>query len=283
MTFYRDFTFEYGRPQQLAPGVTRIVANNPKDYTWVGTNTYLIGQRDLAILDPGPALAGHVEAVMAAVAGRPVRAILVTHSHLDHSAAAPILAARTGAPVYAHSVIDPQVAQASQEDIDTAFRPDRDLACGDWVNGSDWRLEAVHTPGHFPNHLCFALGEHLFSGDHVMGWSTTAICPPLGDLADYLGALEKLLARGFARYLPSHGPAIPDPEAYVRALIQHRHSRTQAILACLEQGVSDPAAIVQAIYKEDHLSPRLMKAAQGSVRAHLDYLARRSADRVAAE
>ena len=284
LTFYRDFDFAYGVPQQVVPGVHRVVAENPKDYTWTGTNTHVIGTRDVAILDPGPAMAEHVDAVMAAVGQRPVRAILVTHPHRDHSGAAALFAARTGAPVYGRNTLTPNMAAQTDEDVDVAFTPTCVLDHGDIVAGDDWRLEAIHTPGHFPDHLCFALAgsDILFSGDHVMGWSTTVISPPLGHLSDYLASLEHLLGRPEGRYLPGHGPTIDDPAAFLRGLIAHRQERTRQVALCLDRGIEDAEAIVAEIYTA--LSPRLRRAAAQSVRAHLDYLrARRTTNSTAAE
>lgn len=270
--FHRDFDFTYGVAEQVAHGVRRIVANNPKDYTWTGTNTHLVGERDVAIVDAGPALDTHADAVMAAVGDRPVRAILVTHPHKDHSAGAALLQSRTGAPVFGRTRLTAEIAARTDEDVDLDFTPDHDLADGMIIEGSDWALETLHTPGHFPDHLCFALKgrDVLFTGDHVMGWSTTVISPPLGHLGDYLGSLERLHARPESRFLPSHGPAIEEPGTFVSSLIAHRHERTRQIRQCLDQGLTDAEAIVEAIYSG--LSPRLIKAAAQSVRAHLDYI-----------
>lgn len=279
--FYRDYAPRYRKPEPVGPAIVRVVAENPNDYTWLGTNTYLIGERELIVLDPGPAQDAHIEAVLAAVDHRPVKAVLLTHTHLDHSPAAPVLGRLLGAPVLGHSLVSRHVADASGEDVDLQTRPDRFLADGERIDTADISLEAIHTPGHFPNHLCYALGDWLFSGDHVMGWATSVITPPLGNLCDYLASLDKLLARRFRRYLPSHGPAIEDPDRFVRQVIAHRHARTQEILACLKRGISDPAAIVAEIYQG--LSPRLVIAAKGSVRAHLDHLDRRRGLGVAAE
>lgn len=283
MDFYRDFDFTYDRAEQAGKDIVRITARNPKAYTWVGTNTYLVGRTDLAIIDPGPALDEHIQAVLAAVDGRPVKAIVCTHSHMDHSPAAHALAKATGAPVCGHSVLHPDIGMDTDEDIDPGFAPDRLLAHGDTIAGTGWTLEAVHTPGHFPNHLCYGLGDILFSGDHVMGWSTTVIAPPLGNLRHYLTSLEQLLERDFTYYLPSHGPAIPDPKPYIRALIAHRHKRSEAIAKCLADGITEPARIVEIIYKNDNLSDRLKRAAQHSVRAHMDYLNAEQASGLAAE
>lgn len=272
IAFRRDFQFVYETPEPAADGVLRIVADNPKDYTFTGTNTYVVGDAKVAIIDPGPVLDGHVAAVAQAVAGRQVEAILVTHSHADHSPAAQALKDLTGAPILGHSTVDPAIAAQSDEDIDLAFAPDALMAHGERITGDGWAIEAVHTPGHFPNHLCFALdGEGLlFSGDHVMGWSTTVISPPLGNLEHYLGSLDALIARGDTLFLPSHGPEIDAPAAFMRGLIAHRRHRERQILECLRAGETTAAAIVERIY--DGLSDRLVAAARQSVTAHLDFL-----------
>lgn len=273
--FNKNFDFRYATPEPVAPDVVRVVARNPKDYTFKGTNSYLIGDEELACIDPGPLLDEHLAALDTAIAGRPLKAIFVTHSHLDHSPAAHALAARTGATVYAHSAIDPELAAATDEDVDLEFRPHVTLGDGESVTGKDWRITAVHTPGHFPNHNCYSLEGSgiLFSGDQVMGWSTTVISPPLGDLAEYLASLERLLGRDDRRYLPSHGPDIPDPGSWLRALIAHRAERERQIVECLSQGFMTPAEIVECIYTD--LTPRLVLAARQSVRAHLELLRKR--------
>ena len=283
LRFNRDFAFRYETAEELRPGVERIVARNPKDYTWVGTNTHLVGRERVAIIDPGPASREHVEAVLGALAGRPVTGIFVTHSHLDHAPAAAALKEATGAPVFGFGPIDAQLAPRTDEEVDLATRPDIALADGAVIEvDQGFVLEAVHTPGHFPNHLCYALTIHdrdagparlLFSGDHVMGWSTTVIVPPLGNLEHYLDSLVRLLRRPEELYLPSHGPAVADARGWVRALIAHRHGRERQIVACLARGIRAPEEIVAAIY--EGLTPRLQKAAAGSVRAHLDFLAAR--------
>ena len=275
IVFNRQFTVCYGQPEEVAAGVRRIVANNPKDYTFTGTNTYIVGDRDVVIIDPGPRLADHIDAIARAIAGRTVRAILVTHSHEDHSPASADLRAITGAPVLGHSMLDPVLAAATDEDVDPDFVPDRTLEDGDVIAGSDFTLKVVHTPGHFPNHLCYSLEgrDVLFSGDHVMGWATTVIAPPLGDLGDYLASLDMLLTRPDRLYLPSHGPSIEQPARYVRSLIGHRREREAQIVTCLKDGVVTAPEIVDRLY--EGLTPRLHQAAISTVRAHLIHLSRR--------
>ncbi|WP_281300414.1 MULTISPECIES: MBL fold metallo-hydrolase [unclassified Iodidimonas] len=273
--FNRDFDIPYGIAIDIAPGISRVLANNPKDYTFKGTNSFLIGRQELAIIDPGPLLESHIEALIKAIDERPVCAILVTHSHADHSPAAQILSERCGAPIMGHRPLDPAIAALTEEDVDLEFSPDRALGDGDEIAVDGRIIRAVHTPGHFPNHLCYALDDNriLFSGDQVMGWSTTVISPPLGNLEHYLASLDRLLGRDDRLYLPSHGPQIDDPHSYVQDLIRHRHHREQQIITCLARGCTTPNAIVADIY--EGLSPRLEQAAAQSVQAHLDYLAAR--------
>jgi len=278
--FNRNFSFHYETPEEVEPGIRRVVARNPKDYTWVGTNTYVLGHERVAILDPGPHTREHVEAVLAAVDGRDVIGIFLTHSHRDHAPAAIPLARATRAPVFGFGAIDPDLAALTEEDVDVKTVPDIRLEDGAVLEiDQGYVIAAVHTPGHFPNHLCYAVTIHrrdegderlLFTGDHVMGWSTTVIVPPLGNLEHYLDSLIKLLAQPARRYLPSHGPEIADGPRYVRALLAHRHMRERQIVSCLARGIRRPEAIVAAIY--DGLTPRLRRAAAGSVSAHLAYL-----------
>src|SRR6185437_3084109 len=271
INFRRDYPFAYGVAETLSPLIRRVVARNPSPFTFKGTGTYIVGRGSVAVIDPGPALPDHVDALLAALAGETVSHILVTHTHLDHSPAAAALKQATGAPTLGfgpHGATRSEGA-GSEEGADRDFVPDHALRDGDTVAGKGWRLTVVHTPGHTSNHLCFALaGEKvLFSGDHVMGWSTSVIAPPDGDMASYLRSLDKLLTRDDAVYWPTHGPAIDDPQAHVRAFIAHRREREAAILARLAAGGDAIPAIVDAIYVG--LDPRLRSAAGRSVLSHL--------------
>jgi len=276
INFRRDYPFAYGVAETLSPLIRRVVARNPSPFTFKGTGTYIVGRGSVAVIDPGPALPDHVDALLAALAGETVSHILVTHTHLDHSPAAAALKQATGAPTLGfgphgaglHGATRSDGA-GSEEGADRDFVPDHALRDGDTVAGEGWRLTAVHTPGHTSNHLCFALAEErvLFSGDHVMGWSTSVIAPPDGDMASYLRSLDKLLTRDDAVYWPTHGPAIDDPQAHVRAFIAHRREREAAILARLAAGDDAIPAIVDAIYVG--LDPRLRSAAGRSVLSHL--------------
>ncbi len=276
INFLRDFAFEYGAAETLSPLIRRVVARNPSPFTFKGTGTYIVGRGSVAVIDPGPALPEHVDALLAALAGETVSHILVTHTHLDHSPAAAALKRATGAPTLGfgphgtnqHGATRSEGA-GGEEGADRDFVPDLALRDGDVVEGKGWRMAAVHTPGHTSNHLCFALEDEkvLFSGDHVMGWSTSVIAPPDGDMAAYLRALDKLLVRDDAVYWPTHGPAIPDPKTHVRAFIAHRRERADAILRRLAAGDETVPALVDAIYLG--LDPRLRGAAGRSVLSHL--------------
>ena len=274
--------FAYGVPRTLAPGVVRLVANNPGPFTFRGTNTYLVGSDDLAIIDPGPADAAHIDALVAAADGRPVSHILLTHTHLDHSAGLPLLLAALpdgqdvkicgyGRVARAGGAAD--ISPSGQDFIDSNFAPDTRLRDGDQLKGSGWLLTALHTPGHAPDHLCFALEGTgvIFSGDHVMGWNTSVVAPPEGNMADYMGSLEKLLARKDDRLmLPGHGGQIDEPERMVRAFLVHRTMREKAIMRLIREGTSTIPAIVAELYKD--LDERLVSAASLSVMAHVEHL-----------
>jgi glyoxylase-like metal-dependent hydrolase (beta-lactamase superfamily II) len=274
--FRRDIEIEYGAAQTLTPLIRRVVARNPSPFTFKGTGTYIVGHRQVAVIDPGPDIAAHIDALLAALRGETVTHILITHTHLDHSPAAAAIKQATGAKTYGFGPHGSGRAEdrsgvdgVTEEGGDHAFAPDIVMRDGDAVEGPGWRLAAVHTPGHTSNHLCFALPEErtLFSGDHVMGWSTSVIAPPDGDMAAYMRSLDKLLRRDDAVYWPTHGPSIPDPKPFVRAFIAHRHERAQAILDRLAQGDEAIPAIVARVYVG--LDPRLTAAAARSVLAHL--------------
>jgi len=275
--FRREFAFEYGRLESVAPGIRRIVANNPGPFTFRGTGTYVVGEGEVAVIDPGPDLAEHVAALLAGLAGERITHILVTHTHRDHSPAAAAVKAATGAPTYGFGphAGGKRGEAAVEEGGDWDFTPDVVIRDGDEISGPGWRFEAVHTPGHTSNHLCFALPDQgiLFSGDHVMGWSTSVIAPPDGDMAAYMGSLDKLLRRPDRIYWPTHGPAITEPHDHVRAFIAHRREREAGIIACLESGVGQIDAMVERLYVG--LNPNLKRAAGRSVLAHLIDLAGR--------
>ena len=272
IAFNRDFACEYGVAETLSPLVRRVVARNASPFTFKGTGTYVIGHGKVAVIDPGPDLADHVAALLAALRGETVTHILITHTHLDHSPAAAAVKTATGARTYGYGRHGSGRAEdrsgvggKTEEGGDHDFVPDEVLREGAAVAGPGWRLTAIETPGHTSNHLSFHLAEEntLFSGDHVMGWSTSVIAPPDGDMAAYMRSLEKLLRRDDALYRPTHGAAIPDPLPYVASF----NERADAILARLAAGDETIEAIVRQVYVG--LDPRLTAAAGRSVLAHL--------------
>ena len=280
--FVRDFEFRYGEPDHVSPLIRRVIADNPGPFTFTGTGTYIVGQGEVAVIDPGPDDPKHLAALQRALAGETVTAILVTHTHLDHSPLAAALARATGAQI--HGLPAPRVREAAirlDEGHDRAFRPDRLVADGDRIHGPGWTLEAIATPGHASNHVCYALIEEdaLFSGDHVMGWSTTVVSPPDGDMADYLDSLDKLSGRSLATLWPTHGPPVRQVEPFLAAYREHRLQREAQILDQLARGPARIPDMVGAIYAD--VDPRLHPAAAHSVLAHLIKLAREG--RVASE
>ncbi|ATQ66818.1 MULTISPECIES: MBL fold metallo-hydrolase [Methylosinus] len=265
---------------RVAPATRRIVAPNPGAFTFTGTCSYILGDGDVAIVDPGPAIDSHVEALLAAIEGERLRYILVTHTHRDHSPAARLLQARTGAVVAGCAAYAPPPDLAvTGPGLDAAhdrdYAPDRVLADGETIAFGGLAIETVATPGHTTNHLCFALRETgaLFTGDHVMGWATTVIAPPDGAMGDYLASMEKLRARGDTIYWPAHGGPVLEPQRYARALMHHRRQREQAILQRLEAGDETIPIIVARIY--EGTDSRLHGAAALSVFAHLEDLVER--------
>ena len=267
---------EYGRVDRVSPLVRRVLAPNPGPFTYTGTGTYIVGSGTVAIVDPGPNDPDHIAALLAAVDGETVSHIVVTHTHRDHSPAAIAVKAATGARVVgcARLVLDDHGPRADAG-FDTTYAPDAILADGERVAGPGWTLTALHTPGHTSNHLCFALVEEraLFSGDHVMGWSTTVVAPPDGDMAAYIASLRRLLDRDDVVYYPTHGAPVTEPQRFVRGLITHRKQRENQILARLEDGAATVPAMVATMYAA--VDPRLHPAAGLSVTAHLIDLAAR--------
>ena len=269
-----------GAMQELSPLVRRIVAPNGGPMTFKGTNTYVVGHGKVAVIDPGPAIPPHIDALLTGLPGESVGAILVTHTHNDHSPGARLLKERTGAPILGcaphwpfRAALDGEPAGSSS--ADGAHAPDHVLADGARYEGDGFVLEAVATPGHTMNHLAFALPQEraLFSGDHVMAWSTTVVSPPGGSMAAYMASLERLRTRDEAIYWPGHGGPVRDPPRFVRALHHHRRQREQAILGRLAKGDETVTAITGAIYED--LDPRLVPAAALSILAHLEDLAAR--------
>lgn len=283
LRFLRQDSLPYGEAAEAAPLVRRLLCDNPGPFTFRGTNTWLIGRGEVAVLDPGPADPRHLAAILRATAGERITRILVSHTHRDHSPGAAALAAATGAPVlgFGPHLTPPE---AGGEGGDHAFRPDLALPDGAAVEGGAWRLEALHTPGHCANHLCFALeteqgGGILFSGDHVMAWSTTVVSPPDGDMAAYMASLARLAARDHRLYLPGHGPPLPEPAAYLAALAAHRREREARVLEALcRAGRATAGELVGPVYGPE-LDPRLAGGAARSLLAHLLKLAAEGAVR----
>ncbi len=264
----------YAILKELEPGIGRLLARNPSPYTYTGTQTYLVGTDELIVIDPGPAIDEHVEAIVAAVDGRPIRAIACTHTHRDHSPASVPLKAMTGAPIIGCAPLSLEaVGPRADAAFDGEYAPDMVLADGEGIASAGGELVAVATPGHTSNHLCFAWGDALFTGDHVMGWSTTVVVPPDGDMGDFMASLEKLRQRGDRIFFPAHGPPVTNPQQLLRGLIGHRMQRDKQILRLVREGLTEVPAIVAAAYPG--LDPRLVPAAGGSVTAHLMDLERR--------
>jgi glyoxylase-like metal-dependent hydrolase (beta-lactamase superfamily II) len=279
--FDKRFDLAPDTVDEVVPGVRRVLANNPSPFTFKGTLSYIIGRGQVAIVDPGPLDQAHIKALLDAVRGETVTHIFVTHTHHDHSPAVPAIKAATGALVLAegpHRAARPlNVGEAPRLDAsnDTDFRPDRALADGEVVTGKGFTIEAVATPGHTANHMAFAFKEAnlLFSGDHVMAWSTPVVAPPDGAMSDYMASLHKLAKRSEAIYLPGHGGVVREAPSFVQHYIRHRQGREASILHRLAKGEADIPTIVRAIYIG--LDPRLLKAAGLSVLAHLEDLAAR--------
>lgn len=264
-------SFPTGLAEQLEPLVVRVLAGNPSPYTYTGTQTYLVGNgSDRAVIDPGPALDAHIDAIVAAAGDAKITAIMCTHTHRDHSPAAGPLAARTGAPIIgcAPLVLEDDGPRAD-ESFDQTYSPDRILNDGETLAGDGWTIEAVATPGHTSNHLCLAVQESgaMFTGDHVMAWSTSVISPPDGDMADYMASLQKIYEREDKVYYPAHGKPVDKPQQLVRGMMGHRKQRERQILNLLEASASPIPDMVQKMYKG--LDPRLFGAAGRSVLAHL--------------
>jgi glyoxylase-like metal-dependent hydrolase (beta-lactamase superfamily II) len=274
-----DFNPPIGIAQMLEPGVRRIVAPNPSPMTYRGTNTYLLGTRDIAVIDPGPLSNAHLAAILSALtAGQRITHILVTHAHLDHSPLAALLSARTGAPVYGfgpaeagRSPVMHKLAQSGivggGEGIDHTFSPDHPLKDGARLAGSDWDIDVLHTPGHIGNHLCLGWNDICFTADHVMGWASSLVSPPDGDLTDFMASCHKLKARNWRVFFPGHGAQIDEPADRLDWLIRHRLAREAAILAHLQSGPVDAATLSARIYTD--IPSALLPAAARNVLAHL--------------
>jgi glyoxylase-like metal-dependent hydrolase (beta-lactamase superfamily II) len=279
--FDRTFDLAPGQAEEVRPGIRRLLADNPSPFTFKGTVTYIVGRDKVAIIDPGPADERHIAALLDAVRNETVTHIFVTHTHRDHSPAVPAIKAATGAIVLAegpHRASRPlHIGEINRLEAsgDTDFRPDVTLPDGEIVTGPGWTIEAVATPGHTANHMAYAYKEAdlLFSGDHVMAWSTSIVAPPDGAMSDYMASLHKLEARAEDIYLPGHGGAVNDARRFVQRYIRHREVRETAVLRRLAEGAADIPTMVRAIYIG--LDPRLSAAAGLSLLAHLEDLVAR--------
>jgi glyoxylase-like metal-dependent hydrolase (beta-lactamase superfamily II) len=264
----------YAKVEQVEPGIARLLAHNPSAFTYFGTQSYIVGARKVAVIDPGPDLPEHLDALEAAIDGRELVAIVCTHTHRDHSPAAAPLAKRTGAPIIGCAPLALEtVGPRADASFDGDYAPDRVLGDGEALDIDGKPLVAVATPGHTSNHLCFAYDGALLTGDHVMGWSTTVVVPPDGDMAAYMASLDKLRKRDDRIYYPAHGPAVTNPAQYVRHLVGHRMQREKQILGLVGERRRAIPDIVANAYPG--LDPRLVVAAGGSVLAHLLDLERR--------
>lgn len=273
--FVREFDFEHGRRDQVSPLIQRVIASNPGPFTFAGTGTYIVGRdapgANVAVIDPGPMDGAHLEALVTAVEGRRVSHILVTHTHRDHAPLARPFAERTGAPILAMRppALQTHASGGVDEDEDEAFSPDVILSGGERIEGDGWSLSALATPGHASNHMAFALEDEnaLFCGDHVMGWSTTVVAPPDGDMADYMASLEVVIAAGFDTLWPTHGAPVTDPAPFLAAYKAHRLEREAQVIARLAAGDRTIADMVPTLYAA--VDQRLWPAASLSVWAHL--------------
>lgn len=274
--FVRDFEFEYGRADAVSPLIRRVIANNPSPFTFTGTGTYIVGHGEVAVIDPGPDRPEHLQALLKATEGEKITAILVTHNHADHSPLAGPLAKITGAPIYGASLARAlgESLDRLEEAHDDSFAPDVEVSIGSRIGGPDWSIVAIPTPGHTSNHICYALLEEnaLFTGDHVMGWATTVIIPPDGDMIRYCASLDVVLNMNFATLWPTHGPPVTEPRPFLKAYLAHRREREAGILAQITETPRTVGEIVDRVYHG--LDLRLRAAAAMSVWAHLIALTR---------
>jgi glyoxylase-like metal-dependent hydrolase (beta-lactamase superfamily II) len=277
LTFDRDFAPVYGTTEILSPLIRRVVCRNPGPFTFTGTASFILGEKTLAVIDPGPEDEAHLSALLEAIGDKPLSHIFITHTHLDHSPLARRLKALTGAETVGYGV-PPRASTAASGAVrldtsrDKNFLPDIALKDGETIASAEWTLTGIHTPGHTSDHMAFAFAEEraLFPGDHVMAWSTSVVAPPDGNMGQYLRSLEALLGRDDDIYFPTHGPPRMEPKALVRALLAHRHMREGAILARLKSGPKSLPELVATIYAD--VDPRLHAAAGQTTLAHLQHL-----------
>lgn len=276
--FRRELEFQYDQADRVGPRIRRVIAENPSPFTLYGTGTYILGNGDVAVVDPGPADSHHIQAILDATEGETITHVLVTHTHTDHSPGCALLKKKVDVPTFAYG---PHGAGKLEEGVpveeggDMDFEPDELIRHGDVIEGGDWSVECVYTPGHTSNHMCYQLREDkaLFTGDHIMGWSTSIISPPDGDMGAYMASLDLLLERDDDVYWPTHGPRIDNPKELVRAFIAHRHERESQIKKCVAKGVHRIRDMVPIMYTS---TPEFMyPAAARSVLAAVEYLVRK--------
>ena len=276
--YLRKLSFEYGRAELVAPGIRRVIARNPSAFTLYGTGTYIVGSGNVAVIDPGPPDRNHVQAILDAIRGETISHIFVTHTHMDHSPACKFLKEHCDAATYGYG---PHGSGKTDDEVkveeggDMEFVPDIEVNDNDVVEGDEWSLRCVFTPGHTSNHMCYGYDSEraLFTGDHVMGWSTSVVSPPDGDMEKYMASLRKLLHESFATYWPTHGPPITDPIPHVRAFIDHRLDRENQIRSMLQNGIQRIDAMVPIMYAD--VDKRLHPAAARSVFAAIGYMVKR--------
>ena len=273
--FNRNFEVNYGEIENVAPGIRRITANNPSPFTFRGTGTYILGEGNVAVIDPGPDQPEHVKAIVEGLKNETVSHILITHTHNDHSPAAKALKEITGAPTYGfgpHGSGKPALKLTTQAGGDMDFRPDEKTQDGSVIYGDNWSVSCLHTPGHTSNHICFSWDKEkvLFPGDQVMGWSTSIVSPPDGDMGDYMRSLDKLIVRDDKIYYPAHGPEILEPQKLISAFQDHRREREENILECLKLGNDTIDQMVKTVYQD--VSESLHAAAARSLFATVIYL-----------
>jgi glyoxylase-like metal-dependent hydrolase (beta-lactamase superfamily II) len=264
--FKLEHNFEYAKLEKLTPLIRRVTARNPSGFTFHGTGTYIIGRKDVAVIDPGPLLEEHIQSLKRLLSGENITHILITHTHMDHSPAAAPLKDFWGVKTFGFGPHGGGIGNSQNTEAggDKDFAPDVVCKDGTIISADDWTIECVHTPGHTSNHLCFALLEEnsMFTGDHVMGWSTSVIGPPDGNMTDYIKSLEKLLGRKESTYWPTHGSSIDNVREFVKAFIDHRLEREEQILSCLRQGVNVISEMIPIMYSET--DPSLHPAAARS-------------------
>lgn len=270
--FNRAIEFEYGIAKQVSNSIRRIIARNPSSFTFHGTGTYIIGKGKVAIIDPGPNIPEHIDSIMNETKNEKITDIFITHTHIDHSPATKILKKITNAITYgygSHPRINSANADTDEEGADYSFKPDLILKDMEIIKGNNWSLQAIHTPGHCSNHLCYKLlnENSIFSGDHIMGWSTTVISPPNGNMYDYLNSLKKIIKLDPITLWPTHGSPVTNPKEFIKDLIKHRLERENDIIKNLNEGDKSIEELVKRIYI--NIDKSLYKAAEKSVMAHL--------------